>query len=215
VSPKPNPDDKNAAIEGLVKEAMADPQALQALLDTISPTAKTEATRYASFQALELVAQRSPEALMPHWDYLVSLLASDSGSSKFNALHLLADLAPADRGGRFAEIIDLFFDAPTGEGVTITAHVAATAGAVAKAHPELRSEITRRLLGMDLNHLPPERRGLVRGHMLDSFDQYLDQAEDKEPVLALARRLLGSNSPRSRKCANEFLRKWEKADARP
>jgi hypothetical protein len=70
-------------------------------LQGISPDAKKTQIRENTSKVLMLLSEQHPEVLLAHWDYLIGLLKSDNGFSKYAAIHVIATLVPADEQGRF------------------------------------------------------------------------------------------------------------------
>ena len=66
---------KGISIPDLAQAALDDPAVMQQLLDGISPAAKSANVRSNSSEALQLLSRTNPQALLPHWDYFVSLLS--------------------------------------------------------------------------------------------------------------------------------------------
>lgn len=170
-------------------------------------TKKTE-IRSASYKALLEIAENQPESLIPHWNYLVELLHCGNGSTQYCAVHILAPLTRADNTGRFEAIFDTFFDLLDDESVMVASHTAAVAGQIALAQPELQSRITKRLFDIDFNHFDAERKSLIRSYAIGSFDEYFSQVDNPDEIAAYVRVQLKRKSPKTRKMAASFLKKW-------
>lgn len=170
-------------------------------------TRKTE-IRSACYKALLEIAENQPDVLLPHWDYLVGLLHCGNGSTQYCAVHLLGPMARVDKTGRFEAILDTFFDLLDDESVMVASHTAAVAGQIALAQPELQSRISKKLFGINHTHFDPERKGLVCSYAIGSFDEYFSQADNPDEIAAFVREQLKSTSPKTRKMAASFLKKW-------
>ncbi len=177
-------------------------------LKTIGPAAKKTEARSAAYKALLVVAENEPEALLPYWDDLAALLHCGNGSSQYCAVHLLAPLVRADREGRFEALLEDFFSLLDDESVMVASHTAAAAGQISLAQPDLQERITLKLFGIENTHHDPEHKGLVISYAIEALDAYFAQTLDAEAVVAFVRRQLNSDSPKARKMAAAFLKKW-------
>ncbi len=200
----------------LIEHALHDERALQDLLDGISPGVQKSAMRESSSKAILLLSETHPDVLLPHWPYFVQLLKSDNGFSKYVAIHVIANLATADDEGRFEKTFSTFYNLLDDESVMVASHVAGVSGQIAQAKPKLQSKITGRLLTIDQTHFPASRQALIAGYALQSFDGYCAAAapRDQDCMLAFARRYLDCASPKTRKLAKDFLKKWTTSSSR-
>jgi hypothetical protein len=46
---------------------------------------------------------------------------------------------------------------------------------------------------------------LVKSDIIEAFDEYFEEAEDKEKIIEFVKRQLGCDSPKTRKAAARFL----------
>ena len=69
------------------------------------------------------------------------------------------------------------------------------------------NNITSELLKVEKTHFDQGRRDLVAGDALQSFEEYFAESKDKEKIIALARKLERSKSPRAKKNATQFLQR--------
>jgi hypothetical protein len=200
--------DREIHLDATADAAVVNEQLLVELLQGISPDNKKSQVRYNSFRILEIISSNHPEVLLPHWNFLVDLLKSQSDSSKYNALHIIANLVTAGRDGGFESIFDLYFDLLEENNLPLVAHLAGLAGKIARAKPRLQSRITEKLLSIDQTHFNNERNELIKGYAIESFDVYFEHAPDKEIIAAFVKDQIHSSSPKTRKKAADFLSKW-------
>lgn len=193
------------------EKALHDEQVFSALLEGLSPATKKTTIRNNGFKALMLLAKSHPDVLFPHWDYLVELLKSDNSFSQYPAVHLIATLVPADREGRFDAILDVYYDRLDDESVMIAGHIAGVSGQIARAKPHLRARITKKLLNIDATHFEQERKDLIKGYAIESFDEYFEESGLRERIIEFARAQLDCTSPKTKKIAKKFLKKWSSA----
>jgi len=212
MSELPDLGEKGVDIEAIAERALENERVLLQLLQGISPNAKKTTIRNNSFNALMLLAERHPEVLCSRWDYFVELLKSDNSFSQYPAVHIIATLVEADEDDRFDAIFDSYYSLLDDESVMIAGHVAGVSGKIAKAKPKLQTRITKRLLNIDATHFEPGRKDLIKSYAIESFDAYFEEAENKEEIVEFVRRQLDCTSPKTRKIAKSFLRKWGKAE---
>lgn len=49
---------------------------------------------------------------------------------------------------------------------------------------------------------------MIKAYVIGALDEYFDQSEDKEQILEFVKAQLESESPKTRKRAQQFLEKW-------
>jgi len=75
--------------------------------------------------------------------------------------------------------------------------------------PQLEADITTKLLNIDKTHYDPERKDLIKGYAIEAFNEYFDEATNKEKIIEFVKQQLNAQSPKTRKLAQSFLHKWE------
>lgn len=195
----------------MAEQALRSDRALQDLLKGISPKTQKSVIRESSSKAVLLLSEEHPEVLLPHWADFAKLLRCDNGFSKYVAIHVIANLVTAGDEGRFEKTFNTFYKLLDDESVMVASHVAGVSGQIAQAKPELQNKITRRLLDIDKTHFPPDRRALIMSYALPSFDQYFEMTSprDRDHILAFAHQQIDCASPKTRKLAKDFIKKWE------
>ena len=196
-----------AKMPALARQAVQDPEVLQELLDSLKPENTDLKARERAFKALLSLAETKPDALLPRWSALAALLTSDKAFSKYPAVHLIAALVPADRQHKFDRSFHAYFALLDDKAVSVAAHVARLAGAIAQARPDLEPRITLRLLALDQSHFDPGRRDLVKSYALEPFAATFACSKQQAAMIAFAQSMLKSKSPRAVKAAKTFLKK--------
>ena len=194
----------------MAQHAAQHKHALQDLLDGISPQTQKSVIRESSSKAVLYLSEQYPEVLLPHWPYFVRLLKSDNGFSKYVAVHVIANLVTAGDEGRFEKSFNAFYKLLDDESVMVASHVAGVSGQIAQAKPRLRFKITRRLLGINQTHFPSERQALIISYAIPSLDEYFAEVTAREQghILAFVQQQIDCASPRTRKLAKDFVKKW-------
>jgi len=67
--------------------------------------------------------------------------------------------------------------------------------------------ITDKLLNIDETN--QKHKDLVKAGAIEAFDEYFEEAKDKKKILEFVKDQLKCRSPKTKKKATEFLRKWE------
>jgi hypothetical protein len=202
----PHLDEKSIDVESVAKQALKDENLLAALLEGI--LSKNDTRRYNSFKVLLLISEEHPEVLGPQWGFFVDLLRSDNTYHKSSAINIIANLASADRAGRFERIFDRYFELLDDRSVVTARYVARNAGKLARSKPHLQERITERLLDIDKTHHHQERKDLIKADVIESFEEFFEESPDKERILAFVEEQLECTSPKTRKEAKRFLKRW-------
>jgi hypothetical protein len=189
--------------ESIARDVLEGRTPLRELVDQIEPDKASPGTI-----ALKLISEEKPEMLYGYWDILVDLMASPNAFVKFVAIHALANLVAVDTEDKFEGTLDAYYDLLDDKSVMIASHVAGNSGKIAAAKPGLRARITQRLLEIDSTHRDPERKGLVKAYAIESLDQYFEDAEDRRGITDFVRAQLQCESPKAKKRAKQFLKKW-------
>nr|MDO8079254.1 hypothetical protein [Candidatus Freyarchaeota archaeon] len=200
---------KGVNIDSLAKRALEDEKVLSELFEGI--LSKKDTVRYNSFKVFMLLSEGHPEVLYPKWDFFVELLSSDNTSHRNIAVNILANLTGADKENRFEKIFDQYYSLLDDESVIPAAQLAGKSGKIAKAKPKLQTKITNKLLAIDETHHEQERKDLIKGYAIESLGEYFEQAENKKEIINFVKKQLNCQSPKTRKIAKEFLKKWDKS----
>jgi hypothetical protein len=199
---------KGLGVKEITSRAASDSGLLAVILK--NTRSKNDTLRYNCYQILLSISTASPAALYGQWDSLVEMLDSTNNYFKYQAIYLIANLLSADAEGRFQKISDKYFGLIADSSIMIASHLALNAGKIAKAKQELRTIITKLLL--DAGRTSRERKSgeLLQSYIIEAFEQYLDEVEDRQDVIAFVKDQLESGSPKTRKSAKAFLQRFEK-----
>jgi hypothetical protein len=201
----PELDKKDVNVASLATRALEDGGVLAELLDGI--LAKKDFIRFNSFKVLLFISEKHPEILYPKWDFFADLLDSDNSYQQYIAIYLIANLARADASDRLEGLFERLYGILGGEGTITAAHLARNSGKIAQAKPKLRARITEKLLNIDRTHRGKQKE-LIKGHAIEALGEYFKEAENQPEILAFVRQQLQSQSPKTKKLAREFLKKW-------
>ena len=178
---------------------------LSELLDGI--LSKKEEIRFNSHETLLYISENDPVVLYPKWDYLAGLLTSANHFHRYIAINLIANLVKVDSENKFERDFDQYFQNIAGERTMVAGQAALNAGKITKAKPNLQAKITEILLKIDQIHQGKQTE-LMKAGAITAFNDYFNEAVDKDKIIDFVKTSLDSGSPKTRKVAKEFLHYW-------
>jgi hypothetical protein len=193
--------------ESLVNKAIEDSKILTKLINNIH--VKDEKIRYNSHKVLLLVSELDPEVLYPQWDFFVNLLKSNNNFHKVIGIQILANLSKVDVDNKFEMIFNLYCALLDAKSVMTASHLAMNLGKIAKVKASLREKVTEILLNIDKTSHERGRKDLIKASVIKSFIEYLDLIKDKDEIIKFVKDQLNSSSPKTKKMAEDFLKKNE------
>lgn len=202
----PEINDKEADIENIAREASKNNELLSEIM--VGLKSKNETLRYNCYKVLMQISKTSGQLLYPYWEYFVEFLDSINSYHKMSAIHLIANLTQVDSENKFEGILDKYYNMLDDKSIIVAIYVASASGRIVKAKPQLEKRISDKLLNIDKTHHNEERKPLIKGGAIESFDQYFTEASDKESIIKFVQEQQHSDSPKTRKIAADFLQKW-------
>ena len=199
---------KTKDVKKLAKKGNDDGKLSAALEGVLS---KKDEIRSNSFKILMRVSEEQPKVLYPKWDYLADLLDSDNHYQRFISINILANLAAVDIKNKFEKIFDKYFSNIGGYRTMVAGQAALNSGKIAKVKPNLQTNITNRLLNIDKTHRG-KQIDLIKAYVIEAFSEYFEESSDKKKILDFVKAQLESKSPKTKKLANEFLKKWKNVE---
>lgn len=204
--------DKTMDIKSMAEKALRSEDVLLELLaglkSKVNTKSEDETIRYNCFKVLLLISKTRSQALYPKWDYIVELLDSNNSYHKMSAIHLIANLTKADAENKFEKIFDKYYRLLDDKSIIVAIYAAGSSGQIARAKPKLETQITNKLLNIDRTHHLAGRKELIKAGAIEAFGEYFEKATHKEKIIEFVREQQKSNSPKTKKLAKEFLKKW-------
>ena len=190
------------------ESALKDEKVLGELLNGV--LSKEDAVRYGSFKALNALSEKHPERLYDKWDFFADLLGNPNTHQKYIAIYIIANLTKVDSEKKFEKLFNTYCGLLGDKSVIPPAHVALNSGKIALAKPKLQAEITNRLL--DIDAVVQRHKDLVKASAIEAFDAYFEMSKDQDRITTFVKAQLDSRSPKTRKTAKTFLKKWKLID---
>jgi hypothetical protein len=203
-----NLDKKNVDRKLIAKMAFEDEKILTELLECL--LSKTESIRFNSFETLLLLSEEHPERLYPKWEFFTDFLSSQNTYHKYIAIYILANLTKVDKGNKFENIFEQYYDLLDDKSLIPPSHVAKNSGKIILTKPDLIRKITEKLLSIDNTHHRPDRKALIKGYAIEAFDGFYKKSQEKNRIIKFVKSEIDSLSPTTQKKAREFIAKWEK-----
>ncbi|HUX12407.1 MAG TPA: hypothetical protein VMW87_05225, partial [Spirochaetia bacterium] len=159
-----------------------------------------------------LIAEQDAACVDRYWEQLSSLLASPYSYQRACAVNVLVPIACRRKSGdETAELVRALESTFPSESTVNARYILHGLGRIAVSVHEFRGSITEFLLRAVTADSP--NSALLRSDVIDAFSDYAQLLPDRERVIAYVRQQLHSSSPRTRKSAREFLKKFAAASA--
>lgn len=130
------------------------------------------ADRFAALKALSVTAEKDPGRVYPYFDAIAAQLNSDSKIVCWNAMQILARLAPVDGARRLDSILDVYLGFIEADNMVSAANAIQGAGRMAATRPELLDRVIPAILGVErANYRTQECRNVVIGVALETCEQ--------------------------------------------
>ena len=199
--------EKDANFKENALNALKNESIFSELLEAL--TSKEDTVRSNSFQSLLYLSEEYPERVYPHWDYFAGLLTSRNTYHKYIGIYIIAALAQHDEERKFESLFDIYFGLLDDKSVIPPSHIARNVGKIMKTHGHLEEEIIHRLLSIDETQHEPGRKALIKGYIIEALHDCFGEIKDKKRIIDFVREQTESESPKTRKAAKEFLRRWD------
>jgi len=173
---------------------------------------KMDSERYPNAIALENLSKDHPEIIYPEWNFFVNFLKSENAYHKSIAISTISNLIALDKQNKFKEVFEVYFNLLDDKSVIVSRKLAMVAGKIAKTKPKYKSKITKLLLKIDNTQHNQSRKDLIKGDIIEAFNDYFTIIEKKDQIIDFVKDQLSSSSPSTVKKARNFLSKWEKLE---
>lgn len=148
--------------------------------------------------------------LYPEWDYFLDLLGSPNSYHRMFAINILSNLTRVDTEKKFDLIFNQYFHHLDDQSMIVARYLSGNAGKIVRAKPYLQTKITEKLLDIDNTHHEEGRKGLIKHDIIQSFSEFFKGITEKERIFTFVEKQLDCSSPKTRKAAKDFLKRFGK-----
>jgi hypothetical protein len=201
-------DKKGKHLEQVIEKTIADQMILKEVLKGLR--SKKETFRYNCFKVLFQISKAQPLLLFSEWEYFLDLLDSPNSYHRMSAIYILSNLISVDTEKKFDLIFEKYFYHLDDPSMIVARYIAINAGKIAQAKPYLQTKITEKLLDIDNTHHEESRKDLIKHDIIQSFSEFLEKIPEKEKIFSFVEKQINSSSPKTRKAAQGFLKRFGK-----
>jgi hypothetical protein len=138
---------------------------------------------------LAFTAGKDPQRVYPHFEAVAELLGSGSKIVRWNAMQILASLAPVVDANRVEPLIEVFATFVRGDNLISAANAIQGLGKIARAKPVWVDRILPVLLKAETaTYETPECRNVAIGGVLDVLGELWPRVRDRKEVMAFVQR---------------------------
>jgi hypothetical protein len=139
-------------------------------------------------KALVATAEKDPARVYPHFDAVAALLAGDSKIVRWNAMQILARVAPADKDGKMEGVLDGYLAFIHGGNLVSAANAIQGAALITLAKPHVLDRTLPAILGVESEkYETPECRNVAIGHALDALTKLWPLVRSRPEVAVFVR----------------------------
>ncbi|MCO6436302.1 MAG: hypothetical protein J5J06_04360 [Phycisphaerae bacterium] len=161
-------------------------------VETMSAPAGT--ARFAAGKGLCITAEKDPIRVYPHFEVIASLLESDSKIVRWNAMRILAELAPVDQRRKLDKCLSFYLAFVRCGNLISAANAVGCLGKIVCNRPDLLERVLPAFLEVErLDYETPECRNVALGQVLDALVLFGPDVLARPDVSGFVRRLT-SNS---------------------
>jgi len=187
--------------EKIIKKPDLIKQYLEGLLS------KNETYRYNCFKVIYNLSEKNPDILYPYWEFFEKHLRNKNNYHKMSAVLIIANLTSVDKEKKFDRLFDEFYGYLKTEKTITSIYILKSSGKIASFKTHLIEKITKILLDIEKIYTGKQIE-LVKSAVIESFCDYFDSIENKKAIIDFVKKQTNSVSPKTKKIAKEFLKKY-------
>ena len=169
--------------------------------------------KYGCLKDLRRLSEEEPQLVYPDFEKFVRLLDHPNSIFRWNAAHILANLARVDRSRKIGPLLGKFLQPVGGPQMIAAANVMQAAAVIAAAQPRLADTLAAGILAVGrAKYETEECRNVAIGHAIQSRDRFFASIPRQRAVVSFVRRQLDNPRPATRSKAEKFLKKWVDAE---
>jgi hypothetical protein len=165
--------------------------------------------KYGCLKDLRRLSEEEPQLVYPDFEKFVRLLDHPNSIFRWNAAHILANLARVDRSRKIGPLLGKFLQPVGGPQMIAAANVMQAAAVIAAAQPRLADTLAAGILTVGrAKYETEECRNVAIGHAIQALDRFFASIPRQRAVVSFVRRQLDNPRPATRRKAEKFLKKW-------
>jgi len=169
--------------------------------------------KYGCLKDLRRLSEEEPQLVYPDFEKFVRLLDHPNSIFRWNAAHMLANLARVDRSRKIEPLLGKFLQPVGGPQMIAAANVMQAAAVIAAAQPRLADTLAAGILTVGrAKYETEECRNVAIGHAIQALDRFFASIPRQRAVVSFVRRQLDNPRPATRSKAEKFLKKWVDAE---
>ena len=168
---------------------------------------KNETYRYNCFKIIYNLSEKNPLILYPYWEFFENHLRSKNSYHKMSAVLIIANLTSVDKEKKFDRLFEEFYGYLKTEKTITSIYILKSSGKIAGFKPYLIEKITKILLDIEKIYIGKQIE-LVKSAVIESFYDYFESIENKKAIIDFVKKQTNSVSPKAKKIAKEFLKKY-------
>ena len=169
--------------------------------------------KYGCLKDLRRLSEEEPQLVYPDFEKFVRLLDHPNSIFRWNAAHILANLARVDHTRKIEPLLGKFLQPVGGPQMIAAANVMQAAAVIAAAQPRLADTLAAGILAVGrAKYETEECRNVAIGHAIQSLDRFFASIPRQRAVVSFVRRQLDNPRPATRSKAEKFLKKWVEAE---
>ena len=182
------------------------PELIKQYLDGL--LSKNETYRYNCFKIIYIISEKNPDVLYPYWDFFKVHLRSKNNYHKMSAVLIIANLTSVDTEKKFEKLFDEFYGYLKSEKTIISIYIVKSSGKIASSKPHLLEKITKILLNIEKIHSGKQIE-LIKSAVIQYFSDCFKYIKNKKDIIDFVEKQTNSKSPKTRKIAKDFLKKYK------
>ena len=165
---------------------------------------------YHSYNILSKASELKPELFYRYWNDFASLLNHENSYHRDFGLTLIANLTKVDTENKFSSVFDDYFKCINDAKFMTARHCIQNTAKILANKCELKEDISNILLDIDkLCNFSEKQKALIKSDVIDVFDKFYREINNKEMINKFVKVELNSISPKTKKRAREFILKYE------
>ena len=149
--------------------------------------------RFAAGKALVVTAEKAPERVYPHFDAVAAMLGGECKIVRWNAMQVLARLAPVDKDGKIEGVLAAYLAFIRGGNLISAANAIQGLARITLARPDLSARTLPGILSVgNETYETPECRNVAIGHALNALAELWPLVGSRPEVVAFVRKQQGN-----------------------